>query len=74
MTDNEQKALFESLTLQSGVSIEKGREAMMFAVAKQIFAWSDVLRPAQDATVEPATCYATETVSRKPVATESENA
>lgn len=65
MTEDEQYALFKSLTLQSGVSIETGREDMMFTVAKQIFAWSEVLRPAQEARVEPAVCYATETVSRQ---------
>ncbi|MEL6520338.1 MAG: hypothetical protein AAFQ66_05205 [Pseudomonadota bacterium] len=64
MTDDQQRKLFEALVAQSGLSFEEGREEMMFTVAKQIFEWSENIRPAAPAQTEPATAYDPGTIAR----------
>ncbi|MEM1264524.1 MAG: hypothetical protein AAGI50_00745 [Pseudomonadota bacterium] len=63
MSEESERVLFEALVARAGLNFEPGREEMMFTVARQIFAWSDAVRPAPSAEVEPATAYAPATVA-----------
>jgi len=67
MTEDNHRALFDALVLRAGLSFEEGREDMMFTVAKQIFEWSEDVRPAPSAATEPATAFAPITIARNTI-------